>query len=1854
MGERQGTGLLQRIKPALLVVDDVECNLARSAVQLGIAVALAGERPGELEAIAPAKKWIADSYPAGTGLLLQTTGTTGEPKLVGLSRGNLEASIAGIVETLALGPEDRTATLMPLTHIHGMVAVLLAGIASGGQVMPVAPRDPRALWRQIDEVSPTWLSMVPTLLQALLETAPSQKPDALQGLRFLRTSSSALPVSLRRRAEDYFEVPVVEAYGMTEACHQMASARPDDSLPGSVGRANPAVQIAVMTPTGEALPEGESGEVCVKGDSVMAGYLWPADANETAFHDAWFRTGDLGRLDTDGRLWLTGRIKEQINRGGESLAPSEIEEVLLSHPDITEAVAFPLPHPTLGEEVAALCVRAVERSITEHDVILFAAERLSFAHAPKTIFFADSIPRQASSGKVSRLAIASLYRSEREGRSKTERRGNPWIAKLRRHLTDVLGHGDFDDETSVFAVGANSLHIVQLLSRLEAEEGVVLPMARLLTHQSVAALAGLLADQGQSSWDAEQSEKMPAGAISFPASPAIAGLISAERLYPNPLRNRAALLVRVRQAFTVDDIVDAWASVVRSQPALRASVVPDVEAGAVVRVGAEPNSPQLRMLEVTATAEELEGAWDAVPEITAFLAPDDGGAPGSSFVRAAILVTPAREHFLLCQIHEALADGYGQSLLPALIEAALLRRPLPDPGPLTAIMGARPAGEASEAPKRMPSEQLHEDGTGRRMQRSETTERLLKAALWKAFDKKAREQATTRFAMSATLFALLLNGLAGSATPVWCASQRRRDARDFATLGNASALMPFALQADAGEQVATLARRVMTQLFAAIERGGHALPAFDEPLYIFEIASEALELQAIRPDLTLGEGVRSYRRLRSNVPVASLELSINPPIGEGDGSIELTFDTGRFSSARASSLLDAYCDLLDAVAAKPDAKAGELVLAADYDSLAEHPVPEGTEIGALADEPRDFVALYDAILRRWPDEPAAVWREGSITFAELDAAADRFSRLLLKEGARPGEILAFRMSANAPAAARVLFLVAQLAVFRLRSVLLPLGPMLPAARVREEIERLGVRFVLSSKLDLDSAPDWAGPDCTLEIPDFEGTVLLRHPADPAVSLDLPDDAAVLMTTSGSTGVAKTIIDNQKMLLGFIEGMVKSAVVPAVPSLMMANIGVDACFSDCWVAWVFGRWTVLLETERRTPDELRSAAALGAKAVTLTPTVAAAALRDDPHCFDGYAFLLMGGEPVPSGLVQELSEAAPDLIALNPYGTTEAAVLATFWRCTQSDGSSVPAGLAIPGYRVVIADPKGLRPLPKHWTGEILLCCPGPALGYLDPDLTRERFVELARWPGERFFRTADLGWIDDGGQLRYVGRIDRQTKVTGFRIELDEIERVVQEVAGVAEAGAFVIKRKGQERVEVVVEPRKNPADDALRKQIVLNCREWLPRAAVPARIVFIEAMPLGDSGKKSHKALRSLLDETASAGKKRERPLTEKDLPRPGTTEAKLAALWTRQFRNHGHDPGPMTASSDVIDLGATSLDMLRMGARIEKTFDISFPDEQIYLQPTLSAQAALIDRLQNKGSRPSSAKSRTSGELVELVREGSDPDQPWPVVIAVPGARGRSSFLGPIGTHSFPQAALYRVDVHLPDAGDGDPGPVSQLIERLAEEIVSKNLAERCILVGYSFGGWLAWLTDRLLIDRGHGQRPLINLDGGAMHLRNPKLQEPIDRLLPNGSTSTPSRMLLVHRAEPKKVAIGNLAVREWINMEEVSLSFIPVPTIDHGDVRLADLLQAISPRFRAFAEAFPEDGVAGPCSYPLGTLGFALFEMLAAETPPSPQEIHRVLDTLADKPIGKNLRSTFLLLGLASGGLHDGTGLGGSSCR
>lgn len=400
---------------AVLVGPEEDGPVVRVAERRGMEILRLGaaeDGPAGLLRLAGGTPVAPSPDPDATALFLHTSGTTSRPKLVPLSHANLVASARHIGRTLALGPADRCLNIMPLFHIHGLVAAVLASLAAGGSVFCTPGFNALRFFAWLEEARPTWYTAVPTMHQAILARA-ERNPEAVarSGLRLIRSSSASLPPQVMRALETTFRCPVIESYGMTEASHQMTSnpLPPAVRKPGSVGLpAGPLVRIA--DPLAPVLRgPGETGEVVISGPNVTKGYEANPEANAKAFFEAegrhWFRTGDEGFFDEDGYLRLTGRLKEIINRGGEKVSPLEVDEVLMDHPAVAQCVTFAIPHEKLGEEVGAAVVLREGMSATEQEIRAFAAERLADFKVPRKVVILPEIPKGAT-GKLQRIGLA--------------------------------------------------------------------------------------------------------------------------------------------------------------------------------------------------------------------------------------------------------------------------------------------------------------------------------------------------------------------------------------------------------------------------------------------------------------------------------------------------------------------------------------------------------------------------------------------------------------------------------------------------------------------------------------------------------------------------------------------------------------------------------------------------------------------------------------------------------------------------------------------------------------------------------------------------------------------------------------------------------------------------------------------------------------------------------------------------------------------------------------------------------------------------------------------------------------------------------------------------------------------------------------------------------------------------------------------------------------------------------------------------------------------------------------------------------------------------------------------------------
>ncbi|XP_059629267.1 probable CoA ligase CCL9 [Cornus florida] len=350
--------------------------------------------------------------PYDVALFLHTSGTTSRPKGVPLTQLNLASSVRNIISVYKLTESDSTVIVLPLFHVHGLLAGLLSSLGAGAAVsLPGASRfSASTFWSDMNKYNATWYTAVPTIHQIILDRHLSKPEPVYPKLRFIRSCSASLAPSILARLEEAFEAPVLEAYAMTEAAHQMASnPLPEDGphVPGSVGK--PVGQeMAILDENGVQQKVGASGEVCIRGPNVTKGYKNNPEANKSAFGFGWFHTGDLGYFDSDGYLHLVGRSKELINRGGEKISPIEVDAVLLSHPDIAQAVAYGVPDDKYGEEINCAVIPREGSKIDEAEVMRFGKKNLAAFKVPKKVFITDSLPKTAT-GKIQRRIVAEHF-----------------------------------------------------------------------------------------------------------------------------------------------------------------------------------------------------------------------------------------------------------------------------------------------------------------------------------------------------------------------------------------------------------------------------------------------------------------------------------------------------------------------------------------------------------------------------------------------------------------------------------------------------------------------------------------------------------------------------------------------------------------------------------------------------------------------------------------------------------------------------------------------------------------------------------------------------------------------------------------------------------------------------------------------------------------------------------------------------------------------------------------------------------------------------------------------------------------------------------------------------------------------------------------------------------------------------------------------------------------------------------------------------------------------------------------------------------------------------------------------------
>ncbi len=1499
--------------------------------------------------------------PDDTVLILHTSGTTSRPKMVPLTQANVCASACNVRESLGLLPSDLCLNVMPLFHIHGLVAAVLASLVAGGSVVCTPGFFATDFFGWVESHEPTWYTAVPTMHQAILSR--SRLHTEVLGrhrLRFVRSSSSALPPRVLEELEGTFRVPVVEAYGMTEAAHQVASnpLPPRPRKLRSVGLAA-GPEVAIMDEGGRLVAPGVTGEIVIRGSNVTHGYLNSPAAGAQAFTAGWFRTGDQGCLDEDGYLFITGRIKEIINRGGEKISPREIDEALLEHPAVAQAVAFAVPHDTLGEDVAAAVVPRDNAVVSKQELKAFVAERLSLFKVPQSIVFLEAIPK-GPTGKLQRIGLAETLglTGKRAGEPAAHvAPRTPTEADLERIWSRVLRVDRVSATGRFLDLGGDSMLITRLAAGIREKFGLEISLMDLFNAQTISSQAALVEallaqrsrqDRGSESSMGLDTPRIPRAGGELASAPASGPLSLVQRrlwalhhLAADPSAFNRTDALRLAGPLDRASLGKALQEIVNRHDSLRSYYVD--------RDG-EPEQIVAKEAKLTLTFEDHTGKGEE--EITGRMIEerrrvfDLAQAP---LLRALLMATGPDRYLMCLTMHHLVGDGYSMGVfyreLSSLYAAFLDGRPAPlEKLPAQYLDFARWQRQHMAGPalqphlaywktklENLPVLELPADypRPAVQSQRGAWTAFEIPRDLADRLQAFSRDEGVTLFMTLLGAFKVLLGRYSGQDDIAVGIPVAGRTRTEFEKLIGPFATTPV-LRTDLGGE-ATF-REVLRRVRKT------ALEAFDHQEVPYEKIVEELKPEMDPSHTPFFQTLFNLRNYDVSLPAfprvavesasvpaahALTDLYFNLHVRDGALQGEAIYCADLFERETVVRLTGHYLNLLRAILAAPDRPVASLPMISE--SERKTLVSDWNDTGKALPEDRLVHELFEEQVRRSPDAPALVFGNERLSYAELNSRSNRLARRLRAAGVGPEVVVGVMMEVSTD------LVVSLLAILKAGGAYLPLDPHYPAAHNAFMLEDACAPFLLTRKGGAESLPPYAGHVLLFE----ELAEWLAGSPENLERITQVRNRAYVIYTSGSTGKPKGVEIEHRSVVNFVVGYREVPGVTAKDAVLaVASFSFDMAVCELFVPLSAGASVIAVDRET-VRDSMRLSRAMESATLVMTTPSMWRLLVDQGWRGKKGLRVVCAGEVLPRGLASELLQRADEV--WNSYGPTETTVISSSWRVPEGDGP-ISIGRPAANTRCYVLDGHG-NLQPAGIPGELYIGGAAVGRGYLRrPDLTSERFLAdpFSPTPGGRMYRSGDRVRWTRSGALECLGRIDRQVKLRGFRIEPGEIESVLELHDGVRTA--HVESLRGPDGPELVAyyiafDPVR-PGEDELRAFV----GQKLPWYMVPSAYVRLTALPMTPNGKVDSKRL-------PAPDLSRQHDQTDFVAPR-SPTESVLVDIWRDVFGIER-----VGSNDSFLGLGGHSLTAMRVVSRIRTQLGVDVPFQTIFEHLTIAELANRID---------------------------------------------------------------------------------------------------------------------------------------------------------------------------------------------------------------------------------------------------------------------------------------------------------------
>ena len=1503
---------------------------------------------------------------AARAYVLYTSGTTGRPKGVQISHAN----VSRLVESHWARFDSRacrTGLLFASCAFDASVFEFFPGLLSGQHLVVCTEAD-RQDPQRLEALIATHQVDIATLPPVLLECL---RPEALTSLRRLivagETPSSALMARLAAVTQ------VFNAYGPTEAtvCATAHAYRPGDAA-ANIGTALPHVRCRVLTDDGQEAGVGESGELYLGGTGLSCGYLNRPESDRAAFvhlppahgdgpSSRYYRTGDrVRRLHGDAFEFL-GRIDAQLKIAGHRIEPGEIEAVLTQHPDARQAVVV-LQAALGAQHLAAYVVPRRHAPQLAEQILAHARALLPPAMWPRSLTLLDALPVTLN-GKVDHRALPLPLRAGGDDAGAAPLASE--VDALCRLMARVLCCEAVGPQSDFYRLGGDSVRAMQLSVLVRSTLARALPVAAILSARTPAGMAACLEDRAPADRTAARAAP-EAGAC---VAPAQEGMLFQQQLMPASLQFHLQALFACRETLDPARLGAALADVLARHDMLASGVVLSPDGQWRMRPGAA--APPLTLTRIGAQTE-LCGVLRAFND-RAF---DLASAP----LMRVMLVQSAQRDWLFCVWHHAIFDG---GSLPLFLDAltACYRA---QPQPAQPVPGLRYADWAARQRRRLAG------AAGARLQAFWTAQmagyqpwtlttdaprparfdsagqecqRVLSPALSAALRALARQQGVSLFAVLLTGFYLALYRVTGRDDLIVGAPFDTRDDETHGLIGLFVNLLPLRQRLHPQQTGVAVLQAVhamvlqckahqdwpLARLIAALQ-----LPRDPARHPLFQIIFGLSPRLAQTPDALFTPVVPT-----PPVPWATetqCDLSLMIDTGGEQMTATLRYASRLFAADAMSALLATCQDSLDALCRMPEARLDHW--------RPRDPVP--VPASAAQPSPSGLHQLFEAQARRQPDQPALVFEGQQLSYAALDQAASRLA----------GQLRAIHQARHAhplPAGAPIglclergiAMVVAMLAVLKAGAAYVPLDPKLPDDRLARMLADTHSPLLLchdaprAARLVRMSGLTPGPAHGTL---DAAGTLLDPPGASAALPETHPDDLAYILYTSGSTGTPKGVMIRHRTAVNMVRAHIERLDTARMRrALLFAPFSFDGSVFELFVGLASGHQLFLCSEAQRQDPRLTEALIeqYRIEMAAMTPSLLSVI---DPECLRALKILLVAGEAAPADLMQRLSQVTQ---VINAYGPTEATV-AVCCHAYRPGDAATNIGRPFAHIRLYVLD-ADMQPVPDGEAGELYIGGDCLAAGYLNqPALTAQAFVD-ARWPDprapettERLYKTGDRVRRLRHGDLEYLGRVDRQVKIRGQRLELQELEQCLAAQPGVAQAVAMVERHRGIDRLEAYLAPHPGMRLDLDRIRRALQA--VLPAYAVPSVLTAVPVMPRTHHGKIDLPALRrhAAVPVPASPSAPASAPIRPAD-----TIDAVVRQVWQTVLGQEAIDP-----ERNFFDIGGNSLLLVQVREQLSRRLQRSIDMITLFEYPSINQlcrhlhqQAAVPDTRRPQGGEENSA---------------------------------------------------------------------------------------------------------------------------------------------------------------------------------------------------------------------------------------------------------------------------------------------------